>query len=424
MDDIAAYITATGQAAKRAATFMAKASTADKSRALQGIADALGEARAQLIEANKKDLANSAYNKLEQALKDRLGLGDVEIDRMIKGVHEVDALPDPIGCIDSLKIRPSGIQLGRMSVPLGVIGIIYESRPNVTVDAAILCLKSGNAVILRGGSEAIESNRALLQCIRIGLAEAGLPETAVQLINTTDRAAVGHLICMSDYIDVLIPRGGKGLIERITKEATIPTIKHLDGVCHLYIDGSADYDRAMALAINSKVEKLAVCCAMETLLVAADIAPKILPPLAERYLQAGIELRGCERTMALVPAMKPATAEDWGREYLGAILSVRIVAGIDEAIAHINQYGSMHTDAIVCEQQGLAWRFLREVDSASVLVNASTQFADGMEFGLGAEVGISTDKLHVRGPVGLEGLCSRKFVVFGQGHIRDRSKVN
>lgn len=410
-----------GKAARCAASNMAAATSTDKSKALIAIAHALDDARGDLRDANAKDLASSKAKGLEQPLLDRLLMDDVVIDRMIEGVRQVDALPDPIGQIDSLKLRPSGIRLGRMSVPLGVVGIIYESRPNVTIDASILCLKTGNAAILRGGSEAIESNLALAKCIHAGLKAAALPETAVQIVATTDRAAVGAMIAMSEYIDILIPRGGRSLIERISKDSNIPVIKHLDGVCHLYIDDSADIDQAQAIAFNSKAEKLAVCNAIETLLIAKDIAAAVLPALAERFLQHGIELRGCEQSLALVPTINPAQSADWSTEYLGPVLAVRVVEDIDAAIRHINRYGSMHTDAIVCERQDRAWRFLKEVDSASVIVNASTQFADGMEFGLGAEIGISTGKLHARGPVGLEGLCSRKFVVFGQGEIRDRS---
>jgi len=332
----------------------------------------------------------------------------------------VDKLPDPIGEVSDLSYRPSGIQVGRMRVPLGVIGIIYESRPNVTVDAASLCLKSGNACILRGGSEAIESNKIIAACITESVLGAGLPEASVHLVNTTDRAAVGELLQLDTYVDVIVPRGGKGLIERVSRESRIPVIKHLDGICHVYIDEDANTDMAVAIAVNSKTEKYAVCNAMETLLVAESIAPTVLPILAERYGQAGVELRGCERTVAIIPDAVPATEEDWGMEYLGPTLAVRVVAGLDEAIEHINTYGSQHTDAIVSDNYARTRRFVTEVDSASVLVNASTQFADGFEYGLGAEIGISTDKLHARGPVGLEGLTSQKYVVFGNGEIRHR----
>jgi glutamate-5-semialdehyde dehydrogenase len=357
---------------------------------------------------------------VDQPLIDRLVLDDRAIDRMLEGVLQVDKLADPVGEITDLAYRPTGIQVGRMRVPLGVIGIIYESRPNVTADAASLCLKSGNACILRGGSEAIESNRAIAAGIARGLAAAGLPETVVQLVDTTDRDAVGELLKADRFVDVIVPRGGKGLIERITRESRIPVIKHLDGVCHVYIDDAADLEMAAAIAVNSKIEKYAVCNAMETLLVANGVADRVLPVLGDRFRQAGVELRGCERARAAFSDMKPATEEDWREEYLGPVLAVRVVEGIDEAIAHINTYGSQHTDAIVSNDYGRTRRFLAEVDSASVMVNASTQFADGFEFGLGAEIGISTDKLHARGPVGLEGLTSQKFVVFGGGEIRHR----
>jgi glutamate-5-semialdehyde dehydrogenase len=339
---------------------------------------------------------------------------------MIEGIREVVALPDPVGAISDLDYRPTGLQVGRMRVPLGVIGIIYESRPNVTIDAASLCLKSGNACILRGGSEAIRSNQAISACIEQGLTAADLPIGAVHLVKTADRAAVGELLKLTEYVDVLVPRGGKGLIERIVAESRIPVIKHLDGVCHVYIDDSADPDMAVAIAVNSKTEKYAVCNAMETLLVSDVIAPKVLPLLAARFDQAGVELRGCEKTCALLPGIGSANEEDWTTEYLGPILAIRTVAGLDEAVEHINTYGSQHTDTIVGGDYANNRRFLTEVDSASVMVNVSTQFADGFEFGLGAEIGISTDKLHARGPVGLEGLTSEKFVVLGNGEIRHR----
>jgi len=327
-------------------------------------------------------------------------------------------LPDPVGEISGLNYRPSGIQVGQMRVPLGVIGIIYESRPNVTVDAAALCLKAGNACILRGGSESIHSNRAIAACIAEGLAAAGLPSEVVQVVETTDREAVGELITMDRYVDVIVPRGGKSLIERISKQATIPVIKHLDGICHVYVDDSADIDKAVRIAVNAKTHRYGVCNAMESLLVAEAIAGQILPVLAEQYLQKGVELRGCPKTCSLLPSANRAAEEDWSTEYLAPILSIKIVAGIDEAIAHINRYSSQHTDAIVTENYTLARRFLREVDSSSVMVNASTRFADGFEYGLGAEIGISTDKLHARGPVGLTGLTTLKFIVLGDGHIR------
>jgi glutamate-5-semialdehyde dehydrogenase len=337
---------------------------------------------------------------------------------MVNGLEQVAALPDPVGEISHLSYRPSGIQVGQMRVPLGVIGIIYESRPNVTIDAAALCLKAGNACILRGGSESIHSNRAIAACISKGLHEAGLPQTAVQVVETTDRAAVGELITLQDYVDVIVPRGGKSLIERISREASIPVIKHLDGICHVYIDGKADFEKAIAIAVNAKTHRYGVCNAMETLLVAESIAPKVLPLLAEKYAEKGVELRGCLKTCSLVKSALRATEDDWQTEYLAPILSIKIVADMDEAIAHINQYSSAHTESIVTEDYSLARRFLREVDSSSVMVNASTRFADGFEYGLGAEIGISTDKLHARGPVGLQGLTSLKYIVLGDGHIR------
>jgi glutamate-5-semialdehyde dehydrogenase len=400
MTDIAAYMGEVARSARAASRVIAAASSDSKSRALKAMVEAL--------------------DGVDQPLIDRLVLDDRAIDRMLEGVLQVDKLADPVGEITDLAYRPTGIQVGRMRVPLGVIGIIYESRPNVTADAASLCLKSGNACILRGGSEAIESNRAIAAGIARGLAAAGLPETVVQLVDTTDRDAVGELLKADRFVDVIVPRGGKGLIERITRESRIPVIKHLDGVCHVYIDDAADLEMAAAIAVNSKIEKYAVCNAMETLLVANGVADRVLPVLGDRFRQAGVELRGCERARAAFSDMKPATEEDWREEYLGPVLAVRVVEGIDEAIAHINTYGSQHTDAIVSNDYGRTRRFLAEVDSASVMVNASTQFADGFEFGLGAEIGISTDKLHARGPVGLEGLTSQKFVVFGGGEIRHR----
>ncbi|MFM8354040.1 MAG: glutamate-5-semialdehyde dehydrogenase [Gammaproteobacteria bacterium] len=415
-----AYMREVGLAARGASRRIAAATTAEKSTALRAMADGLNAARADLRAANAQDLEHAGKAAIDQPLIDRLGLDDAGIDRMIEGLLQVDKLPDPVGEITNLVYRPTGIQVGHMRVPLGVIGIIYESRPNVTAEAASLCIKSGNACILRGGSEAFQSNQAIARVITAGLAAAGLPASVVQLLNTTDRDAVGELVRMRDCVDVIVPRGGKGLIERLAREATIPMIKHLDGVCHVYIDASADVDMAIRIAFNAKQEKYAVCNAMETLLVARDIAPRVLPELARRYLEAGIELRGCGEVQALVPAARAATDQDWGLEYLGPTLAVRVVDGLDHAIAHINQYGSQHTDAIVTQDFARARRFLAEVDSASVMVNASTQFADGFEYGLGAEIGISTDKLHARGPVGLEGLTSRKFVVLGHGEIRHR----
>lgn len=418
--DIPAYMLDVGRAARAASRVVAAASSATKAKALLAIADAIDAARGALIDANALDLEAARTNGLAPPLLDRLILDDRAIDRMIEGIREVVALPDPVGAISDLDYRPTGLQVGRMRVPLGVIGIIYESRPNVTIDAASLCLKSGNACILRGGSEAIRSNQAISACIEQGLTAADLPIGAVHLVKTADRAAVGELLKLTDYVDVLVPRGGKGLIERIVAESRIPVIKHLDGVCHVYIDDSADPDMAVAIAVNSKTEKYAVCNAMETLLVSDVIAPKVLPLLAARFDQAGVELRGCEKTCALLPGIGSANEEDWTTEYLGPILAIRTVAGLDEAVEHINTYGSQHTDTIVGSDYANNRRFLTEVDSASVMVNVSTQFADGFEFGLGAEIGISTDKLHARGPVGLEGLTSEKFVVLGNGEIRHR----
>ncbi len=417
--DIAAYMRGVGEAARAASRVIAAAPTGVKSRALAAIADALGSERAALKDANRIDMERAGRNGLDKPLVDRLLLDDAAIDRMIEGVLQVDALPDPVGEITDLAYRPTGIQVGRMRVPLGVIGIIYESRPNVTVDAAALCLKSGNACILRGGSEAIESNRAIAACIQRGLLTAGLPEGVVHLVGTTNRQAVGELLKMKAWVDIIVPRGGPSLIERISAESSIPVIKHLDGICHVYIDTDADLDMAVSVAVNSKTEKYAVCNAMETLLVAEKVADEVLPRLFSRFTEAGVTLKGCERTRARI-AVSPATEQDWHTEYLGPVLSIRVVDGLDPAIDHINTYGSRHTDAIVTGNYGNARRFLAEVDSASVMVNASTQFADGFEFGLGAEVGISTDKLHARGPVGLEGLTCQKFVVFGNGEVRHR----
>ncbi|MFP9006608.1 glutamate-5-semialdehyde dehydrogenase [Pseudomonas aeruginosa] len=380
---------------------------------------ALAAAPAGLSDANEHDLAAGRANGLEPAMLDRLALTPARIDDMIEGLRQVATLPDPIGEIRDMRYVPSGIQIGKMRVPLGVVGIIYESRPNVTIDAASLCLKSGNATILRGGSEAIHSNQAIARCIQQGLAEAGLPAAAVQVVETTDRAAVGALISMPEYVDVIVPRGGKGLIERISREAKVPVIKHLDGICHVYIDVAADLDKAIRVADNAKTQRYAPCNTMETLLVHAGIAERALPPLATIYREKGVELRGDAATRALLGAdVLEATEEDWRTEYNAPILSIRIVDGLDAAIEHINTYGSQHTDAIITENFSDARRFLAEVDSASVMVNASTRFADGFEYGLGAEIGISTDKLHARGPVGLEGLTSEKYVVFGDGHVR------
>jgi len=416
--DIKEYMQGLGIKARQAGTEISRADTGRKNLALLKIAEALDSCRDMLAAENGKDLDAGRANGLDAASLDRLTLSPKAIQTMIDGLQQVAALPDPVGEISGLNYRPSGIQVGQMRVPLGVIGIIYESRPNVTVDAAALCLKAGNACILRGGSESIHSNRAIAACIAEGLAAAGLPSEVVQVVETTDREAVGELITMDRYVDVIVPRGGKSLIERISKQATIPVIKHLDGICHVYVDDSADIDKAVRIAVNAKTHRYGVCNAMESLLVAEAIAGQILPVLAEQYLQKGVELRGCPKTCSLLPSANRAAEEDWSTEYLAPILSIKIVAGIDEAIAHINRYSSQHTDAIVTENYTLARRFLREVDSSSVMVNASTRFADGFEYGLGAEIGISTDKLHARGPVGLTGLTTLKFIVLGDGHIR------
>ncbi len=416
--DITAYITTVGQQAKTASAILAGAEVAQKNTALHAIADALLENRQQLQAENEKDLQAGKAKGLDAAMLDRLTLTDAGIESMAEGLRQIAALPDPVGSISDLDYRPSGIQVGRMRVPLGVIGIIYESRPNVTADAAGLCLKSGNAAVLRGGSEAIHSNQAIAKCIQQGLKAAALPAECVQVIETTERTAVGEILRAKQYIDVIIPRGGKGLIARVSEESLIPVIKHLDGICHVYVDDQADFAKASEVAYNAKTHRYGVCNAMETLLVAESVAADFLPPLAERYAEAGVELRGCEKTVAILPACKPATEEDWQAEYLAPILAIRIVNDMSEAIAHINQYGSHHTDSIITENYSKARQFLREVDSSSVMVNASTRFADGFEYGLGAEIGISTDKLHARGPVGLEGLTTLKYIVLGDGHIR------
>ncbi|QQN49882.1 glutamate-5-semialdehyde dehydrogenase [Stutzerimonas balearica] len=413
------YMTRLGRSAREASRVLARASTAQKNRALQAAARALDAARDELVAANEQDLAQGRANGLDAAMLDRLALTPKDIDSMIEGLRQVAALPDPIGAIRDMRYMPSGIQVGKMRVPLGVVGIIYESRPNVTIDAASLCLKSGNATILRGGSEAIHSNRAIARCIAQGLLEAELPAASVQVVETTDRAAVGALIAMPEYVDVIVPRGGKGLIERISRDARVPVIKHLDGICHVYIDVAADPQKAIRIADNAKTQRFAPCNTMETLLVHQAIAAEVLPPLAAIYRDKGVELRGCAATRALLGAdVLEATEQDWATEYNAPILSIRLVDSLDAAIEHINRYGSQHTDAIVTENFTDARRFLTEVDSSSVMVNASTRFADGFEYGLGAEIGISTDKLHARGPVGLEGLTSEKYVVLGDGHIR------
>ena len=416
--DITTYMQDLGIAARESSRVLARVGTAVKNNALLAIASRLNDGRHNLLAANALDMENGRGNNLDAALLDRLELNDERIDDMIEGLNQVAALQDPIGEITDMGFRPSGIQLGKMRVPLGVIGIIYESRPNVTIDAASLCLKSGNATILRGGSEAILSNQAIAACIGHGLADAGLPETAVQVVNTTDRAAVGELITMPDYVDVIVPRGGKGLIERISSDARVPVIKHLDGNCHLYVDDRADLKKALAIADNSKTHRYGVCNAMESLLIAEPVADKFLPELAKIYAAKNVELRGCDKSRAILETIIEATEEDWGEEYLAPILSIKIVSGLDEAIAHITKYSSQHTESIVTEDFNRGRRFIAEIDSSSVMINASTRFADGFEYGLGAEIGISTDKVHARGPVGLEGLTSQKWVVFGDGQIR------
>jgi glutamate-5-semialdehyde dehydrogenase len=412
------YMQQVGRQAREASRATARASTAEKNTALMAMATAIRAHSGELLAANAADLAEARANNLDAAMIDRLTLTAKGIEAMAQGLEQVAALPDPIGEISDMKRRPSGIQVGRMRVPLGVVGIIYEARPNVTADAAALCLKSGNAAILRGGKEAIRCNQAVAACVHAGLAAAGLPETAVQVIATTDREAVGYLVAMPEYVDVIVPRGGKGLIERISKEAKVPVIKHLDGNCHVYVDGAADPGKALRILENAKTQRLGTCNTAESLLVARSVAASQLPDLCAMLTRKGVEIRGCAETVELVPQAKAATDEDFYTEYLAAIISVKIVAGIDEAIAHINKYSSAHTEAIVTENYTNAMRFLREVDSASVMVNASTRFADGFEFGLGAEIGISTDKFHARGPVGLEGLTSQKWIVLGDGEVR------
>jgi glutamate-5-semialdehyde dehydrogenase len=416
--DLDRYMIAIGQRARAAARIIGRADTRTKNAALLAIAQALQDAEAALVSANQRDLAAGRAAGLDPALLDRLELNARGVQGMAQGLREIAAQPDPVGEISDLKYRPSGIQVGRMRVPLGVIGIIYESRPNVTADAAALCLKAGNAAILRGGSEALQSNQAIAACIQQGLAATGLPADTVQVIDTVDRAAVGALIAMAEYVDVIVPRGGKGLIERISREARVPVIKHLDGVCHVYIDDRADLDKAVRVAYNAKTQRYGTCNTMETLLVAEAVAAQVLPVLGRMYREAGVELRGCAQTRDLLPGIGLASEEDWYAEYLAPILAVRVVRDLDAAMDHIATYGSAHTDAIITEDYGRARRFLREVDSSSVMVNASTRFADGGEYGLGAEIGISTDKLHARGPVGVEGLTTLKFVVLGDGHVR------
>lgn len=409
---------AVGETARSASRQVAAASTGQRNGALLAIGRSLAADRDAIVSANAQDLAAARAAGLSPDLCDRLALTPARIDAMLAGLEEVAALPDPVGEITDVSARPSGIRVGRMRVPLGVIGIIYESRPNVTVDAAALCLKSGNACILRGGSESLRTNRAIAACVTAGLAEAGLPVKAVQVVDTADRAAVGCLVSMTEYVDVIVPRGGKGLIERISTEARVPVIKHLDGICHVYVDEGADLDMAAAIALNAKTHRYGTCNTMETLLVAEAVAGELLPRLCRAYTEAGVELRGCERSLAWLPGAAPATEADWSTEYLAPVLSIRIVTDMEAAMAHIHRYGSGHTDAIVTRDHGRALRFLRDVDSSSVMINASTRFADGFEYGLGAEIGISTDKLHARGPVGLLGLTSQKYVVFGDGQVR------
>jgi glutamate-5-semialdehyde dehydrogenase len=416
--DIAAYMRGVGEAARDAARALARADTQAKNLALTATADALRSEAGAILDANARDVATAKSAGHDAAFVDRLALGPESIDAMARGLEEIAALPDPIGEITDLRFRPSGIQVGLMRVPLGVIGIIYESRPNVTADAAGLCLKSGNATILRGGSEAIHSNRAIARCVVTGLRRAGLPAHGVQLVDTTDRGAVGHLIADEAHVDVIVPRGGKSLIERVAREARVPVLKHLDGVCHVYVDATADTDMAIRIADNAKTQRYSPCNTMETLLVHADAAARVLPALAKIYAAKRVEMRGDARSRALVPSMNAATEDDWYAEYLAPIIAVRIVDSLDDAIEHIARYGSQHTDSIVTNDHANAMRFLREVDSSSVMVNASTRFADGYEYGLGAEIGISTNKLHARGPVGLDGLTSRKWIVLGTGQIR------
>ncbi|MEN9464554.1 MAG: hypothetical protein RL217_735 [Pseudomonadota bacterium] len=416
--DVHHYMQTLGQAARSASRAMAVANTAGKNRALLAIAQEIRQQRTKIQAANAQDMQRGKSNGLDAALLDRLELTDSRLNDMLEGLEQVAGLPDPIGEITDLKYRPSGIQVGKMRVPLGVIGIIYESRPNVTIEAASLCLKSGNAAILRGGSEAIETNRVLAECIASGLRQTGLPESAVQVVATVDRAAVGALITMPEYVDVIVPRGGKGLIERISAEAKVPVIKHLDGICHVFVDEFADKTKALNICVNAKTHRYGTCNTMETLLVHSQVAAEFLPELAGAYASFGVELRGCPQTQTLLPSIKAACEEDWHTEYLAPILSIKVVPSLEAAIEHINTYSSQHTDSIVTENYSHARLFLTAVDSSSVMINASTRFADGFEYGLGAEIGISTDKIHARGPVGLEGLTSQKYVVFGNGEVR------
>ena len=418
-ESIEQYMQTVGQQARTASRVLAGASTQTKNNALSAIYTALQNSEPAILAANQVDMAQAHNNNLDSALLDRLELTPARFKGMLQGLKDVIGLTDPIGEITDMAYRPSGIQLGKMRVPLGVVGMIYESRPNVTLEAASLALKSGNAIILRGGSEALESNQAIAAAIQHGLKAAGVPEHAVQVINTSDRAAVGKLITMSEYVDVIVPRGGKGLIERISNEARVPVIKHLDGNCHVFVEAQADLQKALPIALNAKTHRYGVCNAMETLLVDENVAEEFLPLIAELYAEKKVELRGCPETQRILgESIVAATEEDWYTEYLGPILAVKVVTGLDEAIEHINQYGSHHTDSIITENFSLARQFLARVDSSSVMINASTRFADGFEYGLGAEIGISTDKIHARGPVGLEGLTSQKWIVFGDGQIR------
>ena len=416
--DVTEYMQAVGERARAASRLINRASTAQKNAALLAIADSLNIRRDQLIVANQKDLDAGRGKNLDAALMDRLELTPQRIDAMIDGLRQVAGLEDPVGAVTDLKYRPSGIQVGKMRVPLGVIGIIYESRPNVTCEAASLCLKSGNAAILRGGSEALLSNQAIAACVREGLAAAGLDVNVIQVIDRPDREAVGQLITMPEFVDVIVPRGGKGLIERVSADAKVPVIKHLDGNCHVYVDDRADLEKAVTVVVNAKTQRYGTCCTMESLLIARAVAEQAIPRIAAEFARHQVEMRGCEAVREIIPEASAACDEDWKEEYLAPIVSIKVVEGLGEAIAHINSHGSQHTDSIITEDFNRAQRFLREVDSSSVMINASTRFADGFEYGLGAEIGISTDKLHARGPVGLEGLTSQKFIVIGDGHIR------
>lgn len=418
IDETAIYMDGLGRQAREASREIARAGTGQKNAALHNMIAAIESERGVLVEANSVDMKHAAEKGLQAAMMDRLELTEARIDSMIEGLRQVATLDDPVGSISDMSYRPSGIQVGKMRVPLGVIGIIYESRPNVTCEAASLCLKSGNATILRGGSEAINSNRAIAGCIQSGLEQAGLSKHVVQVVETTSREAVGSMITMPEYVDVIVPRGGKGLIERISRDARVPVIKHLDGNCHIFVDGRANLEKALTVTLNAKTQRYGTCCTLESLLVHHDVAEQFLPDLEQALASHGVELRACEKSLQHLQNAQLAADADWGEEYLAPILSVKIVESLDEAIAHINTYSSAHTDSIITEDHGAAQRFIREVDSSSVMINASTRFADGFEYGLGAEIGISTDKLHARGPVGLEGLTSQKYVVLGDGHIR------